>query len=102
MIQFKLDSITQVAAYQTWSGGISRLVIGEEEVSRFIEDSKDSFARLYLFTDVEFAEKEYQRDWDDVYLRGSAYQETNGYWYGDPRSPIMDIHEANEKNDASV
>jgi hypothetical protein len=67
MIQFKLDSITQVAAYQTWSGGISRLVIGEEEVSRFIEDSKDSFATLYLFSDEEFAMEEYQRDFDSLY-----------------------------------
>ena len=97
MIQFKLDSITQVAAYQTWSGGISRLVLGKEEVSRFIEDSKDSFATLYLFSDEEFAMEEYQRDWDDVYLRGSAYQENNGYWYTDTngnKSHTWDYEEA--------
>jgi hypothetical protein len=62
-----LDSITQVAAYQLWSGGISRLVTGKEEVSRFIEDSKDSFATLYLFSDEEFAMEEYQKDFDSVY-----------------------------------
>ena len=62
-----LDSLSNVAAYQLWSGGISRLVTGKEEVSRFIEDSKDSLARLYLFTDEEFAMEEYQRDFDSVY-----------------------------------
>ena len=62
-----LDSTSNVAAYQLWSGGISRLVTGKEEVSQFIEDSKDSFARLYLFTDEEFAMEEYQRDFDSVY-----------------------------------
>jgi hypothetical protein len=62
-----LDSLSNVAAYQLWSGGISRLVTGKEEVSRFIEDSKDSFARLYLFTDEEFAMEEYQRDFDSIY-----------------------------------
>jgi len=61
------SSISQVAAYQLWSGGISRLVVGEEEVSRFIEDSKDSFATLYLFTDEEFAMEEYRKDFDSVY-----------------------------------
>ena len=94
-MDFKLDSLSKVAAYQTWSGGISRLVIGEEEVSRFIEDSKESFATLYLFTDVEFAMEEYQRDWDDVY--GSAYEETNGYWYTDTngnKSHTWDYEEA--------
>jgi hypothetical protein len=69
MIQSNIthDIIPQVAAYQLWRGGISRLVTGKEEVSRFIEDSKDSLATLYLFIDEEFAMEEYWRDFDSVY-----------------------------------
>jgi hypothetical protein len=62
-----LDSMPKVAAYQLWRGGISRLVTGKEEVSQFIEDSKDSLATLYLFIDEEFAMEEYQKDFDSVY-----------------------------------
>ena len=72
---------TYVAVFATWSGGISRLVIGEEETSRFIEDyiSSNSFARLHVFTDLEEANKEYDMYWDDVY---GEYQDS-GYWYID-------------------
>ncbi len=65
-----VNNLIPIAAFQTWENGgtqISSLVIGEEEVSRFIEDSKDSFARLHVFTDLEEAEKAYDMYYETVY-----------------------------------
>ena len=58
-------STVYVAAFQSWGTNygtqLSRLVVGEEEVSLFIENSYSSFARLHVFTDLEEANKEYSR-----------------------------------------
>jgi hypothetical protein len=90
-----VNNLIPIAAFETWENGgtqISRLVIGEEEVSRFIEDSKDSFARLHVFTDLEEARNEYDMYWNEVY--GA---QDSGYWYIDAngnKSHTWDYEEA--------
>jgi len=55
-----------VACFQTWNRGISRLVTGEENVARFIEDGKDSFATLHVFDDISEAEKSWDNHQDRI------------------------------------
>ena len=91
-----VNNLIPIAAFETWSGGISRLVIGEEETSRFIEDymSSNSFARLHVFKDLEEARDEYDMYWNEVY---GAYEENSGYWYTDTngnKSHTWDYEEA--------
>lgn len=52
-----------VAAFQTWEGGMSRMVTGEANVQLFIENAKDSFAKLHLFIDEETANECHEKEW---------------------------------------
>jgi hypothetical protein len=61
-----MQNNTYVAAFQRWNHGISRLVTGEENVQRFIEDSKDSFAVMHLFTSISDAETAWDREQDAI------------------------------------
>jgi hypothetical protein len=60
------------AAFQTWSGGVSRFVEGYEEVNAFIDSARGSFAKLHLFIDRETADNEYAAEVDRVY--GSPFE----------------------------
>ncbi len=72
-----------VAAYQTWYGGMSRLVTGDE-VNDFINASSGSFANLYCYSDLEDAERDYNRDLDRLYCGGKPFDNViEGYWYDD-------------------
>lgn len=62
-----MNQNTYVAAFQTWNGGMSRMVTGVENVQSFIEASRDSFAKLHLFIDEETANEEYEREWNDLF-----------------------------------
>jgi hypothetical protein len=72
-----------VAAYQTWYGGMSRLVTGDE-VNDFINASSGSFANLYCYSDLEDAERDYNSDLDRLYCGGKPFDNVvEGYWYDD-------------------
>jgi hypothetical protein len=73
------------AAFQTWSGGISRFVEGYEEVNAFIDSARGSFAKLHLFIDRETADKEYSSEVDRVYGPSRKLSDNiiEGYWYDD-------------------
>lgn len=58
-----------VAAFQTWNGGMSRMVTGEENVQNFIENARDSFAKLHLFIDEDTANASYEEEWNDMINR---------------------------------
>ena len=55
------DSLV-VAAYQIRPNGMSRLITGKENVDLFLADNKDSPYSIFLFTDLSFAEKQYDID----------------------------------------
>jgi len=59
-------NMNYVACFQTWNRGISRLVTGEDNVAKFIEDSKDSFATLHTFTDISEAEIAWDMEQDAI------------------------------------
>lgn len=61
------NSSTYVAAFQTWNGGISRMVTGEANVQLFMENAKDSFAKLHLFIDEKTANECHEKEWNALY-----------------------------------
>jgi hypothetical protein len=87
------------AAFQTWSGGISRFVEGYEEVNSFIDSARGSFAKLHLFIDRETADMEYSAEVDRVYGPSRKQSENiiEGYWYDDGISDEEDSVDTSPK-----